>query len=270
MWKSQLILMANSTFAFSLGYLLAYFTNEVGLTVLGACAGFNAVLYHNIMKFGGYTGGPHWAFGGGVLFTLALGIALAPWYWRSRRLPQPGTIGRLVLLWAVLGAFAQALLQMTASAPGQGNDLDRGATGLGIPTGVQSLFPILGWIGSAVMGMLCAREFLNFAPSPKVRQEWLARLGWIFLIAIVPSFLGAALCIPFYLPDSGSGVIQNTSRSGQFLLFSIPAALFVRPRTEWTPSATPKFGWWLLVALALAFALNRGALARGVPIGFHH
>lgn len=59
-------------------------------------------------------------------------------------------------------------------------------------------------------------------------------------------------------------------RHAQFLLFSIPAALFVRPRTEWTSSATPKLGWSLLVALALAFALNRGALARGVPIGFHH
>ncbi len=252
--------VVNSTLGYGLAYVLAYFVNELGLTLAGWWAGRDPILYHNTMTFG--AAGSDLAWGGGVAATLTVGLLVLAVYVG----PSPFGAARITVLWLVYHLLRQGLLQLVAVPFSPESDAARAGAVLGIPdvlTVIVAGVSLVVMIGIA-MGM--ARDILRFAPNRRILLTRGDRLSFAASMTLIPAVLGGLLAVPYLLPASGSAALAALPWAGAFTLFTVGTAAGIGGLDLEESATRPRPPVWLVAGSIAVLVFFRLYLADGVPI----
>lgn len=258
--RRTVFLTIDSVLAYTLGYVVAFFVNLVGLMVAGLLAGRKPILYHNEVTF--RLAGDDWVYVGGIVLVLIFGLALWSIY---RDADRSTALARLVVLWLLLHAVARGLIQLIQLPWAEEGDAAIAADYFGLADGFKWLIAAVALVAFLWMGVLAGRALLNLASSSEAIGGSLDRVVFVAWLAVLPWAAGALLVWPFFTPAEGTGALTGAIPAGLFLIVTILAAW--RDENAEPDNAPVAVGWWLVLLLAGIYAVFQYVLVDGINIG---
>lgn len=253
-------LLANSVLASTFGVVIALLVDSLGRVIMGLIFDRGPTIYHNRVEFA--VPGNDLALAGGALAALLAGVFFLALYPGSRAQDA----SRLSILWLVLHCFRQGLVPLALTPLNESSDVARALASLDLPSGIDVIVGAAGAIGLLLVSLAAAPAFLAFAPTSREIETATRRATFIARIAVLPGIAGALLAVAFFLPEPGTGLIQELPLYGLFTVATLLAApgtrsVEVRPR-----GPGQRISWPLVATVIVTFVIFRLALARGIPI----
>lgn len=253
-------LVVNSVLASTFGVVGALFFDLVGRMIAAELAGLDPVLFHNRVEL---IGTNDIALAGGALASLVAGAFFLALYPGSRN----HDAGRLAVLWLILHCFRQGFVPMALAPLSDDSDVSRALTALELPGGIDVIVGAAGAAGLLLISLAAAPAFLAFANHQRDISTPTKRAVFVLRVGVVPGIAGGLLAVPFFIPDSGTGLVPALPTFGLFTLATLLAALGTKSvGIHRDASMTPRFSWPLLVTLLVTMLVFRFALTRGIPI----
>ena len=253
-------LLANSVLASTFGVVVGLLVDSFGRMIMGLIFDRDPVLYHNRVVF--ETAGNDIALAGGALAALLAGgffLALYP----GSRAHDPS---RLAVLWLVLHCFRQGFVPLAITPFNPESDLAVALASLNLPSGLDVVIGAAGGLGLLLVSLAAAPAFLAFAPSRQDIDTPGRRVAFAAKIALLPGVAGALLAVAFFMPDAGTGLIEELPLYGLFTIATVLAAPGTRSVEIRSDGNSQDLSWGLLGTVIVAFLVFRFALSRGISI----
>ena len=253
-------LLANSVLASTFGVVVGLLVDSLGRLAMGLIFDRDPILFHNRVVF--ETAGNDIALAGGALAALLAGgffLALYP----GSRAHDPS---RLAVLWLVLHCFRQGFVPLAMTPFSPESDLAVALASLNLPSGLDVVIGAAGGLGLLLVSLAAAPAFLAFAPSRQDIETPGRRVAFTTKMALLPGVAGALLAVAFFMPDAGTGLIQELPLYGLFTIATVLAAPGTRSVEIRSDGNAQSLSWGLLGTVIVAFLIFRFALSRGIPI----
>ena len=253
-------LLANSVLASTFGVVVGLLVDSLGRVTMGMIFDRDPVIFHNRVVF--ESAGNDIALAGGALAALLAGgffLALYP----GSRAHDPS---RLAVLWLVLHCFRQGFVPLAMTPFSPDSDLAVALASLNLPSGLDVVIGAAGGLGLLLISLAAAPAFLAFAPSRQDIETPGGRVGFTAKMALLPGVTGALLAVAFFVPDAGTGLIQELPLYGLFTIATVLAAPGTRSVEIRSDGNSQSLSWGLLGTVIVAFLVFRFALSRGIPI----
>jgi hypothetical protein len=253
-------LLANSVLASTFGVVVGLLVDSLGRLTMGLIFDRDPVLFHNRVVF--ETAGNDIALAGGALAALLAGgffLALYP----GSRAHDPS---RLAVLWLVLHCFRQGFVPLAMTPFNADSDLAVALASLNLPSGLDVVIGAAGGLGLLLVSLAAAPAFLAFAPGRQDIDTPSRRGAFAAKIALLPGVAGALLAVAFFVPDAGTGLIEELPLYGLFTIATVLAAPGTRSVEIRSDGNAQGLSWGLLGTVIVAFLIFRFALSRGIPI----
>jgi cytochrome bd-type quinol oxidase subunit 2 len=234
--------------------------DSAGRMIMGLIFDRDPVLYHNRVVF--ETAGNDFALAGGALAALLAGgffLALYP----GSRAHDPS---RLAVLWLVLHCFRQGFVPLAITPFNPESDLAVALASLNLPSGLDVVIGAAGGLGLLLVSLAAAPAFLAFAPSRQDIDTPGRRVAFAAKIALLPGVAGALLAVAFFMPDAGTGLIEELPLYGLFTIATVLAAPGTRSVEIRSDGNSQDLSWGLLGTVIVTFLVFRFALSRGISI----
>lgn len=210
-------LVLASVLGSTLGILIAYFLDHLGIGLLAAILGGDAVVYNNRTEF---TGAGDLALAGGFALSVIVGFFCLFAYPTQKGQGVP----RLVFLWTVLHLLRQAMTQALLLPFDAESPLSLAYATLDAPPGLDVVIAAGGAVGLLLVALSAAAAFLAFTSHRRLVSNGRRRLTLALWICVVPAVASVFLAIPFFLPDSESLVIPSLPLIAVMFLVTLAAA----------------------------------------------
>lgn len=253
-------LLVNSVLASTFGVVVGLLVDSLGRVTMGMIFDRDPVIFHNRVVF--VSAGNDIALAGGALAALLAGgffLALYP----GSRAHDPS---RLAVLWLVLHCFRQGFVPLAMTPFSPDSDLAVALASLNLPSGLDVVIGAAGGLGLLLISLAAAPAFLAFAPSRQDIDTPGRRVAFTAKMALLPGVAGALLAVAFFMPDAGTGLIQELPLYGLFTIATVLAAPGTRSVEIRSDGNSQTLSWGLLGTVIVAFLVFRFALSRGIPI----
>ncbi|MGH8928106.1 MAG: hypothetical protein ACRDWH_07125 [Acidimicrobiia bacterium] len=253
-------LLANSVLASTFGVVIALLVDSIGGLIAGMALDRLPVIYHNRVEF--LAEGNDLALAAGAVAALLAGIFFLALYPGSRA-HDPS---RLTVLWLILHCFRQGFVPLAITPFSSDSDVAVALASLNLPSGLDVVVGAAGALGLVLVSLAAAPAFLAFAPTRQDISTASRRVAFVARIALLPGVAGALLAVIFFLPDAGTGLIEQLPLYGLFTVATVLAAPGTRSVEVRSDGNQQRLSWALLATVVVTFLLFRFGLSRGIPI----
>jgi hypothetical protein len=259
---SSFATIINSAVLYALAFNVIFFIQELFLALGKRWLGLKAILYHNNHNWIGEHPMDDLAQGYGAIAIFITGIIC---FIIARGIKSSEHWVQLLFLWMSFQGFAQSLPQFITAFMAPDTDTGQAFNYLGLGQTAGWIIAIVSIVLMLLIGSLFSKFLLQLAPSGLVTEKARSRFGYLFQIALLASFIGVVLIIPFRLMpwDRALAPVFVT-------LFTIPMvfanAWKIKPLVPVNSDINHKIPFIPIILLIILWLLFQLILAKGVEM----